>query len=146
MARPTKLTRPLLAKYCAELRKGHSKNAAAGCVGVHRDTVQGWAQRGREARSKLDEGLAITENEKLYIHAIAEIEIARDYGEWFLVEGMQAGGRDWARYARRLESVYADTWLRRPAALEVSSGHGGTIEVRLAFDPAEKPDRTLAEQ
>lgn len=113
MARPTRLTKPLLAKYCEELRKGKPKRAAAAAVGVHRDTVAGWERVGKQARGKQMEGVPLTVQEKLCLAALDDIQIAYDEGESYLFDIILAGGKDWTRAARILESTRADVWLRR---------------------------------
>lgn len=113
MARPTKLTRPLLAKFCDEIRRGKPKRAAAGGLGIHRDTVAEWERVGKKARGKLMEGLPPTAHEKLCLVALDEIQIAYDGGESFLFDIILAGGKDWQRAARILESTRPDVWLRR---------------------------------
>ena len=133
MARPTKLTPELLTQFCDEIRKGKPKRAAAGACGVHRDTVIGWEQRGKQARGKQLEGIPLTANEELDLHAVDEIQIAYDEGESYLFDVILEGGKDWQRAARILESTRADVWLRRyrldhsndgkpfkPSALDVS--------------------------
>lgn len=145
MPRPTKLTPELLNQFCNEIRKGKPKRAAAGACGVHRDTVDGWLQQAKKAHGKQLEQLPLTAHDKLCLHAAVEIQIAYDEGESWLIDQILEGGKEWARFARILESTRGDVWLRRTNAIELSTGKG-TVEVRLAFDPAEKPDRSLAEQ
>lgn len=46
MGRPTKLTKELQARICAELEKGHFRRFAAGLVGIDEATLQRWYHRG----------------------------------------------------------------------------------------------------
>lgn len=113
MGRPTKLTQELLDEFCKQIRTGKPKRAAAGGIGIHRDTVATWERIGKQARGKLMEKVPLTSHEELCLAALDEIEVAWDGGESWLFDRMLEGGKDWQRYARILESTRSDVWLRR---------------------------------
>ncbi len=48
MARPTSLNDDLSKAICESIAKGHYLDATADRVGLHRDTIYGWLEKGRE--------------------------------------------------------------------------------------------------
>lgn len=120
--RPTKLTSALLAQICDDLRQGHTKTQAAAHVGVHRATLHGWEQRGRDARARIQEGgSTATVLDRMYARFVDEVELAWDYGEWFLMQLALdiATGKIKGRATEPvmlLERTRPDQWRRRAAS------------------------------
>ncbi|HEY8723434.1 MAG TPA: hypothetical protein VIL92_06195 [Gaiellaceae bacterium] len=123
MARPTKLTAEIIVLLCEQLRKGKTKRAASGHVGVHRDTLKEWENRGRQARGKHLEGGALNDAEELYLELLLESELALAQGESWLIDMIldAAGGekshlKKWQAYMTLLERTRPDDWRRRSSA------------------------------
>lgn len=118
---PSGLTAKLLTDLCGHLRDGQPKRAAAGLIGVHRSTLTRWEERGKDARSKIQEGHRVTAEERLYAKLIDEVELALDFGEGYLM-GMAlkaAKGEIKARatdFVMLLERTRPDQWRRRSSS------------------------------
>lgn len=119
--RPSGLTAKILEELCGHLRQGQPKRAAAGLIGVNRVTLHRWEERGRDARSKIQEGHTVTAAERLYARMIDEVELALDYGEGYLMQQAlkAASGEIKARatdFVMLLERTRPDQWRRRSSS------------------------------
>ena len=120
---PRKLTPELLEKICKLLRRGHYIKPACAYVGIDYSTYKTWRQRGEQARSKQDEGLPLTPAERPYLGFLLATDMARDFGEAWLLEQLldtaaevRAGktrSQVWQAYMTVLERSRAERWQRR---------------------------------
>lgn len=125
-------------RICWYLQRGHYRQDAAALSGIHRDTLLGWETRGREARSKRDEGLELSAEDASYLQLLEEVEFSLDYGEgWlaeqFLIAAVNPRSMLWQAFATFLERRHRERW-RRPSQLELHSAPtDGPVEVKLSF-------------
>ena len=135
MARPTKLTDEVQAKFCEALGLGVSIEAAAAHAGVSPATVHNWMKAGRDGKAP-------------YVEFFAAATRARDRAEVrfaaVVAKAAQEGSASAAQWW--LERRRPEHWARRDADVQVTTHvHGasdGAIALlrRLADAPPEAPE------
>lgn len=109
---------------CEQLKQGIPKVYAAGYVGIHRDTLHNWEQRGKHAAAKLAEGAKLTAGEQAFLDAAEQLQLARDYGvAWLMHQILLAASgekglhlKKWQAYMTVLERTHADDFRRKSSS------------------------------
>ena len=159
-----KLTDDTIDEICEYLRRGHLKRSACGLVGIHRDTLNEWEQRGRaladtrahpplrddypsdaayrKARAAWSKQLR---DGRLHLRVYDEIALAWDFGEGWLIEQVLAAAagapvasskaQRWQAYMTILERTRRDQW-RRSSSVEHGTPDGKPFPVSHVFDPS----------
>lgn len=142
----TRLTPKLREELCDLLRRGHYKLAACAYVGIHKDTLNTWENRGKRARALREEGLPVPRTETPYLQLLTAVEHAIDYGEaWLMERALEAIGNPkdhgrWQGYVTILERSRPDRWRRRASA-EYADGDKGKPRARLDVSKLTASDR-----
>jgi hypothetical protein len=148
MARPTKLTPELLEELCGQLKQGIPRKYAGAYVGIGKQTLYDWEQKGKHAAAKREEGATLTQNEQMYLDAAEQIDLASSYGvAWLMHQTLEAAGGEkahlkrWQAYMTILERTHPADFRRRAAAEFIepnkNPGRGRTIDVG-KLDPDER--------
>jgi hypothetical protein len=124
-----RLTDEVRDQICELLRRGHYLQSAAAHVGIGRRTLYGWLERGNEARVALDRDGSVAAAEPPYVEFADAVELARDFGEAFLLEQAQAAIRDpkngrWQGWLTILERSRPQRWQRRQVNTFEAGGEG----------------------
>lgn len=115
-----KLTPKLRDELCDLLRKGHYVKSACAFVGLGERTFRDWQERGNAARVFVDQGKRVPAAEKPYFDFIEAVDMARDYGEAWLVERCLEAAQNprdhgrWQAYMTILERSRPSRWARKP--------------------------------
>ena len=129
--RPTKWTPELQAEVVAALKAGNYLETACLRVGISRQTLHNWLNRGRTGEAPYDGFLDAVEKAEAWaeVHALALIETAARDGVW------QAA-------AWKLERKHQDRWGRQRMDMQ----HSGDVSVSLAFrDISEERAKAILE-
>lgn len=140
-----KLTPKLRVDLCELLRKGHYIHSACAHVGISRSTYKNWNARGLDARAMREEGHPVKRADLPYLEFVEATELARDYGEAWLVERTleaAANPRDhgrWQAYMTILERSRPDRWARRSrdGGKDPVPAAGGVLDVS-KLEPAKR--------
>lgn len=105
--RPTSLSQKLIKTIGDNIRLGATYEVAAVSVGVRINTLMVWKARGKKIREVYDSGQEITEDDKLYLALVEEIEQAKAVWEISCLEviDIAAKGGTWAAAAWELERM-----------------------------------------
>lgn len=146
-ATQTILTSALIEELCDKLARGHYVLSAAAGVGVGRRSFYNWESKGKDARALATEGRAVPKAMLIYLEFVEAVELARDYGEFWLTEqviesaaGKQAHLKKWQAFMTILERSRPDRWARWSRGKTPEDPQGGKPPL---IDPAKLTDEEL---
>lgn len=136
MARPLTITPQQREQLCDLLKRGHYLESACSYVGIRKERHYDWLERASIARADKLQGKKLTAAQQTFIEYADAVEIARSYGEAWLVEQLLHAAADpkgkgqWTAYMTVLERTRPDRWRRPP-----SMPQGPSSPATLTFDP-----------